>query len=162
VLGAGIEVPALLLLSALFYSLTIKTKWGEGMLPDDNKGWNPYLAGSLSGLLIVASVWLSGKYFGASTTFVRTAGMLESLVVPERVANMPYFLKEQPMIDWQWLFVAGIFLGAWLAARLCGDFRWQAVPLMWEQRFGPGLVKRGLAAFAGGAVAMFGARLADG
>ena len=29
---------------------------------------NPYVAGSLAGLLSVASTWLSGKYFGASTS----------------------------------------------------------------------------------------------
>lgn len=126
------------------------------------KGWNPYLAGALTGLLMVLSVWLSGKFLGASTTFVRTAGMLESLAAPERVAAMPYFIKELPHIDWQWMFVIGIFLGSLLASKLFGDFRWQAVPLMWEKRFGPSRGKRGLVAFVGGAVAMFGARLADG
>jgi hypothetical protein len=125
-------------------------------------GWNPYLSGALSGLVIVFSVWLSGKFLGASTTFVRTAGMLESLVTPERVAGMPYFLKELPQIDWQWMLVVGIFMGSLVAAKLCGDFRWQAVPVMWEKRFGPSQGKRGLVAFVGGAVAMFGARLADG
>jgi len=95
------------------------------------KGWNPYLAGALSSLVSVLSAWLSGKFFGASTTFVRAAGMLENLVIPERVASMPYFIKELPHIDWQWMFVVGIFLGSWLAAKLCGDFRWQAVPVMW-------------------------------
>ena len=125
-------------------------------------GWNPYLSGALSGLVIVSSVWLTGKFFGASTTFVRTAGMLESLVTPERVGIMPYFIKELPHIDWQWVFVMGIFLGSLLAAKLFGDFRWEAVPLMWEKRFGPSPGKRGLVAFVGGAVAMFGARLADG
>ena len=132
------------------------------MMDEQQKWWTPYLFGALSGLVLVVSVWLSGNYFGTSTTFVRTAGLLESLAAPERVAAMPYFIKEVPRIDWQWLFVAGIFIGALLAARLCGDFRWQGVPGMWEKRFGPSRVKRGLAAFAGGAVAMFGARLADG
>jgi len=116
----------------------------------------------MTGLVIVVSVWLSGNYFGTSTTFARTAGMLESLVAPERVASMPYFIKELPQIDWQWMFVAGIFLGSLMAAKLFGDFRWQAVPVMWEKHFGPSQVKRGLVAFVGGAVAMFGARLADG
>jgi hypothetical protein len=88
--------------------------------------------------------------------------MVESLVSPGRVATMPYFIKELNHIDWQWMFVMGIFLGSLLASKLFGDFRWQAVPLMWEKRFGPSRGKRGLVAFAGGAVAMFGARLADG
>ena len=132
------------------------------MSGDHEKGWNPYLSGALSGLVIVFSVWFTGKFLGASTTFVRTAGMVESLVTPERVATMPYLIKELPQVDWQWMFVVGIFLGSLLAAKLFGDFRWEAVPLMWEKRFGPSPGKRGLVAFVGGAVAMFGARLADG
>jgi hypothetical protein len=41
------------------------------------KGWSPYLAGALTGLLLVFSVWFAGKYVGASTTFVRSAGFIE-------------------------------------------------------------------------------------
>lgn len=126
------------------------------------KGWNPYVAGALTGLLMVFSVWLSGNFFGASTSFVRTAGMLESLVTPERVASMPYFVQTAPKVDWQWLFVAGILVGSFVAAKLFDDFRWEAVPPMWAERFGLNHITRGLAAFAGGALAMFGARLADG
>jgi hypothetical protein len=33
---------------------------------------------------------------------------------------------------------------------------------MWEKRFGPSKLKRGIVAFIGGVIAMFGARLADG
>ena len=72
----------------------------------DKKGWNPYLSGALSGLVSVFSVWAAGKYLGASTTFVRTAGMVEQFFGAERVARMEYFLREAPMFDWQWLFVA--------------------------------------------------------
>jgi hypothetical protein len=132
------------------------------MEEQDRRGWNPYLAGALSGLVVIFSVALANKYLGASTTFVRTAGMLEKLLAPERVSRLEYFLKEIPQIDWQWMFVAGILLGSWLAAKTGGDFRWQALPAMWEGRFGPSRLKRALAAFSGGAVAMFGARLADG
>ena len=42
-------------------------------------GWSPYLAGALSGLVLVLSVLIAGKYFGASTSFVRSAGMIEEL-----------------------------------------------------------------------------------
>lgn len=126
------------------------------------KGWSPYLAGALTGLLIVFSVWLSGKFFGASTSFVRTAGLLESLVAPERVASMPYFVAKVPKIEWQWMFVLGILLGAFVSSKLFADFRLEAVPSMWEARFGPSRTKRNVVAFTGGVVAMFGARLAGG
>ena len=132
------------------------------MVDTSGKGWNPYLAGALTGLLMVLSVLLTGKFFGASTSFVRTAAMMESLVAPERVASMAYFVRNLPKIDWQWLFVMGILVGAFVSAKLFDDFRCEAVPPMWVGRFGPNQATRLLVAFAGGVVAMFGARLAGG
>lgn len=131
-------------------------------MANDGKPWSPYLAGALSGLVSIGSVWFAGKYFGASTTFVRTAGLLEKTVSPERVAQMEYFLKEVPKVDWQSLFVVGIFVGAMIASIGDKSFRLQALPSIWERRFGPSVMKRGFIAFFGGTVAMFGARLADG
>lgn len=124
--------------------------------------WNPYLAGALSGLVLVASVGLAGKFFGTSTTFVRAAGMIEQTMAPERVAQLAYFKKTAPVVDWQWLFVIGIFFGASIAAKLSGTYKLQALPDMWRDRFGAGIAKRAAVAFAGGLIAMFGARLAGG
>jgi uncharacterized protein len=126
------------------------------------RGWNPYLAGALTGLLLVFSVWFTGKYVGVSTTFVRSAGYIEKVFNAERVGTMEYFKKELPKIDWQFLFVIGIFVGSVIASTTSRSFQWQAVPTMWAGRFGPDKGKRAVVAFAGGAVAMFGARLADG
>jgi len=126
-------------------------------------GWSPYLAGALSGVVGVLSVWFAGKFLGASTSFVRTAGMIEQLFGPERVAQMAYFVKTVPKIDWQWMFMVGILLGSAIAAVTSGAFKLQAVPDMWAARFGRGSTAgRALVAFVGGVVAMFGARLADG
>jgi uncharacterized membrane protein HdeD (DUF308 family) len=128
----------------------------------EDKGWSPYLAGALAGLVSILSVWIAGKFFGASTTFVRSAGLIEKLFGAERVAQMAYFVKEVPKIDWQWMFVVGVFLGSLIASTTSRTFQWKAVPGMWETRFGPSKVKRGIIAFTGGLIAMFGARLADG
>lgn len=127
-----------------------------------DKYWSPYWAGALSGLVLVLSVWISGKFFGTSTTFVRTAGMVEKFFSAERVSRMDYFIKEVPLIDWQWMFVIGIFIGSLIAATTSGTFIWQAVPEMWQKRFGASRVRRGTVAFMGGVIGMFGARLADG
>ena len=132
------------------------------MAKGEDKGWSPYLAGALSGLVSVLSVWFVGHYFGASTTFVRGAGMIESLFAPERVKSLEYLVRTAPVVDWQFMFVIGIFLGSLIASTTSGSFRWKAVPEMWEKRFGPGISKRALAAFVGGAIGIFGARLADG
>jgi len=126
------------------------------------KRWSPYTAGALAGLLLILSVFLTGKYFGASTTFVRAAGLVEQTVAPEKVARMEYFLKEKVKIDWQVLFVVGVLFGAMASAWLSKETRAVAVPPMWEGRFGASRVRRWVAAFMGGIVLMFGARLADG
>ena len=49
-----------------------------------------------------------------------------------------------------------------MAARQSKSFKWQAVPDMWRERFGSGKTKRAAAAFLGGVIALFGARLAGG
>ena len=124
--------------------------------------WSPYVAGALIGMVSWFSMLSAGKYLGVSTTFVRTIGMIESLFVPEHVASLPYFVKEKPIIDWQWMEVLGILIGAFMAAKLSGDIKKGFLPPMWEKRFGPSRFKRWIVAFLGGLILMFGARMADG
>lgn len=124
--------------------------------------WSPYLAGALSGLVLILSVLAADKFFGSSTTFARTAGAIEQLFAPGRTAEMAYFVKYVPKVDWQMLFVIGIFLGALIASNTSGGFLWKGVPDMWERRFGMSAFKRGIVAFFGGSIVMFGARLAGG
>ena len=124
--------------------------------------WNPYLAGIASGLLLILSVLIASKFFGASTSFVRSAGMIENLFAPEHVQGLAYFTKTAPKVDWQWMFVLGVFFGSLLSSRLGGTFRFQAVPPMWQAAFGNSILKRAGVAFAGGVIGMFGVRLAGG
>ncbi len=130
--------------------------------------WNPYVAGALVGVLAVLSVLVTTltidkpKYLGASTTFVRGAGLLEQVVVPERVAQNEYFQSKKVKVDWQMLFVFGIFAGALVSARLGGTVKRETVPPIWKERFGDNQALRAVGAFIGGAILMFGARLAGG
>lgn len=128
----------------------------------DEGSWSPYIAGGLSGLVIIISVLWTGQFFGASTSFVRSAGMLGKVFGPERVRHLEYFIRYLPKFDWQLMFVIGIFVGSLIASVWSGSFKLQGVPDMWAERFGPNPFKRGTVAFIGGIVAMFGARLAGG
>ncbi len=131
-------------------------------------GWSPYLAGALAGLLAIASAFATthwvGKtaFLGTSTTFVRAAGFLEKTVSPEHVAANAYFTKEKVLVDWQFMLVCGIFLGALVASLTGKSFKLESVPPTWQKRFGPSVTKRAAGALLGGICAMFGARLADG
>jgi len=133
-----------------------------------NGGWNPYIAGALVGILAVASVLVTtqvlgkGKYLGASTTFVRGAGMIEQQVAPEHVAQNSYFANTRTQVDWQMMFVVGILLGAFIASTSDGSFRKEKIPPMWAERFPYGVWCRAAGAFIGGIIAIFGARLAGG
>ena len=134
----------------------------------EDGGWSPYLAGALVGLLAIASVlattqWL-GKtsYLGASTTFVRAAGLFEQTIAAEHVASNEYFTKTKVRIDWQFMLVVGIVLGALISSTTDKSFRLESVPPTWEKRFGPSIGKRAAGAFVGGIIAMVGARLAGG
>lgn len=126
------------------------------------KKWSPYVAGGAVGILLCLSVLITGKYLGASTTFVRSAGLIEKIFVSERVAKMDYFVKTKVRIDWQWMFVVGVFFGSLLASKISGDYRATALPPMWKTRFGPNKAGRWVVASIGGAIAMFGVRLAGG
>jgi uncharacterized membrane protein YedE/YeeE len=133
-----------------------------------NGGWNPYLAGALVGILAVVSVVVTtqvvgkGHYLGASTTFVRTVGLLENQVAAEHVAQNEYFIKEKVKIDWQMMVVVGIFFGALLSSLGDGSFRKEKIPPVWRERFPYGTWFRAVGAFCGGVIAIFGARLAGG
>jgi uncharacterized membrane protein YedE/YeeE len=60
------------------------------------------------------------------------------------------------------MFVAGIFIGALISSLLSASFELKSVPDMWAERFGTNTTKRAVWAFIGGAISLFGARLAGG
>jgi len=126
------------------------------------KSWSPYVIGAGIGLLTWFTLLTVDTPLGVSTTFVRAVGSLEKSVAPDHVAQNPYLSKHGPKLDWQALLVLGVFLGAFLSAWWSGDRSKEKVPALWERRFGPGVARRYVAAFVGGFLILFGARLADG
>lgn len=133
-----------------------------------DNGWNPYVAGALVGVLAVASVFAAAKlldksnYLGASTTFVRAAGFVEKSAAPEHVAANAYFERTKIKVDWQFMLVIGVFIGALVSSLSDGSFKKESVPPIWAERFGTSVWKRAVGAFLGGIIAMMGARMASG
>ncbi len=130
--------------------------------------WNPYLAGALAGILAVMSVVATtkylgaSKYMGASTSYVRVAGLIEQKIDKDYVKQNKYFQSKGVKVDWQMAFVVGIFAGALISALAGKTFKFEAVPDIWQQRFGTNPFVRAGGAFLGGVIALFGARLAGG
>lgn len=134
----------------------------------EDGGWSPYLAGAILGILAILSAYTSTQllektnYLGASTTFVRAAGVLEQAVSSEHVTGNDYYTKTKVKIDWQFLLVIGIFFGALISSLTDKSFKLEKVPPIWKERFGPAIWKRATGALLGGIVAMIGARMASG
>ena len=132
------------------------------MKPLRAQRWSPYVVGALIGVLSWFAFVTADRPLGVSTALARTAGMAESAVAPDHVAGNPYFAKFPPVVNWEWMLVLGLALGAFASSRLSGDWPKEDVPALWRARFGPSRWKRYAAAFAGGAVLIFGARMANG
>jgi len=131
--------------------------------------WSPYTVGAGIGVLSWITFAVMGKALGTSTTMVRAVGAAERVVAPEHVESNAYFTKYlgtmdalKPVFEWQFALVVMLIVGALIASRLSGTRQKQCVPSMWKQRFGSSRLLRGAAAFAGGVVLLFGARLAGG
>ena len=126
------------------------------------KRWSPYLVGALIGVLSWFAFFSVDRPIGVSTAISRTAGMIAGTVAPDHVARNAYFSKFRPVVDWEWMLVVGLALGAFVSSRLSGDRLTEPVERLWRARFGASRRKRYLVAFFGGVIVMFGARLAGG
>lgn len=127
--------------------------------------WSPYVTGAAIGILSWITFLGMGKALGTSTTAVRAAGVIEATIAEDHVRQNAYFSKYlvgKPAFEWQAALVLLLPVGAWLAARLSGQRHREVIPPTWERRFGPSRGKRYLGAFLGGAILLFGARLAGG
>lgn len=126
--------------------------------------WNPYLVGALIGVLSLLTFALADKPIGISTGVAQAAGACAvPLIGPAAVAGNAYWAKKAvPTWDYGSLFVVGTFFGALASALVSRSFKLESIPSVWRERFGGSVPKRLLAAFAGGVVIIFGARLADG
>lgn len=124
--------------------------------------WSPYAVGVGIGVLSWLAFLLSDHPLGVSTAFARTAGMIERGVRGPQVEQRPYYRKHPPAIDWEWMLVVGLLIGAFTAASLAGTVRWEWVPPMWEAAHGPGVAGRLAVALAGGVCVGFGARWGRG
>lgn len=128
--------------------------------------WSPYAVGAGIGVLSWFAFATADHPLGITTAFEHTAALLGRAASPS-LEHGAYFADARaqdsaPKIGWEWMLVVGVFLGAWLSARLSGDRAKEDVPALWAWRFGDGRATRYAAAFLGAALMMLGARIAQG
>ena len=122
---------------------------------------NPYLAGFLLGLVLLASFLITGRGLGATAGFAAAATWIAGLFSPEHVqANLvhaKYWNDGAPLLNWTLFLLLGAFVGAavsgWLARRT--QFCIERGPRITDGQ-------RLVLAFAGGFVAALGAKIAKG
>jgi uncharacterized membrane protein YedE/YeeE len=123
--------------------------------------WNPYLAGVLLGLVLLASYLIAGRGLGASGAFSSVAAWLTSLVSPEHAQANPvharYLADGSPLTAWLVFLLIGAFAGAAFSGWLSGRTR------VCIER-GPRMTDGGrlATAVAGGILAGVGAKIAIG
>lgn len=124
--------------------------------------WSPYICGAGIGVLSWLTFLLSDKPLGTSTSYVRTAGMVERLFRGNRVLEREFFKKTPPTVDWQWMLVIGIVIGAFISSMASGQAKIVWVPEPWLTAFGSAVAPRLIVAFIGGALLGLGSRWAGG
>jgi hypothetical protein len=123
--------------------------------------WNPYVIGTLLGLVLLATYIVTGRGLGATAGFSAVAAWIASLISPEHVAANPvhakYFNDGAPLASWTLFLLIGAFAGALVSGVLGRRVR---VGVERGPRVTDG--QRLALAFAGGFIAAYGAKIAKG
>lgn len=124
--------------------------------------WSPYIAGAGIGVLSCLALVLADRPLGCSTAFVKARGLIGTVVNREKTEKMEYYQDIVPQVDWAFMIIPGIIIGAFLSSFLSGTFHIVWVPALWASVFGGSAVLRIIIALAGGILLGFGARWAGG
>ncbi len=127
------------------------------------------VAGVALGLLLTLATFLVSP-LGVSTQFVVTDAIVLHEVLPTVAESNAYLSKYGAKSDWGigygWMLVLGMLVGGFVTAKLFGHRQPKvdqgSMPALWSAQFGPSKLKRHSAAFFGGVLLLFGARLAGG
>ena len=120
---------------------------------------NPYLAGVLLGLTLLASYLILGAGLGASSGIARVGAYIEMTFAPARTLASEYFggWGEQPLRYYLVFMLAGVFFGGLISALVANRCEVKV-----ERGAKCSFQKRLLFALAGGILAGFASRLANG
>jgi uncharacterized membrane protein YedE/YeeE len=120
---------------------------------------NPYLAGVLLGLTLLASYLILGAGLGASAGIARAGAFCELALAPARTLASRYFGEwgNQPLHYYLVFMLAGVFCGGLISALLA-----DRCAVIVERGARCSSLKRLLCALVGGVIVGFASRLANG
>ena len=123
---------------------------------------NPYLAGTLLGLVLLSAMFFSGRGLGASGGIKYCVVSIVGAMSDDHVQESPYYSKyfedgKKPLKTWLSFEVLGMLLGGFISGAISGrlGFKVERSPKISKKR-------RLIFAFLGGLFFVFGAQLARG
>jgi uncharacterized protein len=123
--------------------------------------WNPYVVGFFLGLTLLATYLAAGRGLGATGAFSSVAAWLASIFSPEHAqanyVHSRYLASGSPLTAWLIFLLIGSIIGAAVSGTLGGRF---SVSVEKGMRLSDS--QRLWLAFAGGAIAALGAKIARG
>lgn len=88
---------------------------------EEKKYMNPYLAGVLLGLLLIATIYITGRGLGASGAVKSFAVGIVETVAPDHAHNQTFYNEYSkdhtgsPLMNWLVFEVVGVLIGAFLS-----------------------------------------------
>ena len=126
------------------------------------KYMNPYLAGTLLGLVLLSAMYLSGRGLGASGGIKYCVVSIVGAVDRQHAEGSAYYGKyfengSSPLKNWLTLEILGVVIGGFISGALSGRLKLQV-----EKSPRISVARRLVFAFLGGIFFVYGAQLARG
>jgi len=123
---------------------------------------NPYMAGTLLGIVLLASMYVSGRGLGASGGIKYCVVSIVGAIDRQHVDNSVYYSKyfeedKKPMTNWLVLEIFGIVAGGFISGAVSGRLK-----LKIEKSPKISVSRRLFFAFTGGVLFVYGGQLARG
>ena len=124
--------------------------------------WSPYVAGAGIGVLSCLAFLLSDRPLGCSTAYIKAGGLIRKTINKDTLAGKEFYKEIVPQVDWAFMIIPGIVIGAFISAFISGSFHILWVPSTWGSIFGYDPILRIAVALTGGILLGFGSRWAGG
>jgi len=123
---------------------------------------NPYLAGTLLGIVLLLAMVVSGRGLGASGGIKYCVVSIVGAVNPQHVEDSEYYSKyfengKNPMTNWLTLEIFGVVAGGFISGAVSGRLK-----LKVEKSSKISATRRLIFAFLGGVLFVYGGQLARG
>jgi uncharacterized membrane protein YedE/YeeE len=126
------------------------------------KLWNPIFGGTMIGLAMILTFYISGRGLGASGSITSFAVWVQNLIAPTYTKSSEYFSPyvangANPLTDYMVFMAIGIMIGSFAAGIISKSFKFEILK-------GPNISNKGRLIYAliGGILIGFAARMARG